>query len=89
MRLTLEKKMSKPSFKTSYGESLKSSETFCGCCGTFYKNPRKKPEVLENPYGISVYPGKQGVEVDTASNSVKHVDTPAGWVTVMVAKSWV
>lgn len=80
--------MSKARIKQVNGKGLLARSTFCGCCGSMYLNPRKKPEVLENPWGISVYPGKQGVELDDPKRSVNHVETPVGWVTVLTEKSW-
>jgi len=80
--------MTKATLKYQTGTNIPSQSNFCGCCGTKYINPKKPRETLENPKGICVYSGKHGEEIDTPLNSVKHVNTPEGWVTVVVDKKW-
>ena len=60
--------------------TLDNGESFSGCCGSrYYVNPRR----VTNNRGIALYPGKKFKEGVCRVNTIKHVSTPNGDITIV------
>ena len=61
--------------------SLANGDTFSGCCGSrYYANPSR----VSNIKGIALYPGKKFKEGVSRVNTIKHVSTPNGDITIVI-----
>jgi hypothetical protein len=73
-----------PKYKPTL-RKLVSGNSFCGCCGTNFKTNQKR--ALTNR-GVSLYPFKIGEEGTHKVNTVKHVETPDGIITIVTREKW-
>lgn len=70
---------------TVYSAPIYNLEPFSGCCGSrFYENSKR----LYNSKGIAMYGGKKFTEGEYKLNTVKHVSTPDGDITLIMRTKW-
>lgn len=68
-----------------YGTPARKGDTFSSCCGTNY---RENEKLILNPKGIALYPFKVGKEGKNRVNTVAHVETPDGVITIVTREKW-
>lgn len=66
-------------------DDVQNGDTFAACCGSRYY---EKPTRLCNAKGIALYPNKKFREGEHQFNTVKHVDTPDGVITIVTRTVW-
>jgi len=83
--MTTEKMIKVPIKDTSYqwyGDNvqLKVGDKFSACCGSAYREGRFR---ISNTKGISLYPFKIGKVGVKGNNTIAHVETPGGVITIV------
>jgi hypothetical protein len=69
----------------TYIAKLCNLEQFSACCGSRYYEKSGKPC---NGLGIALYEGKKFKEGEHLVNTIKHVSTPDGDITLIMRTTW-
>lgn len=67
-------------------DMLSPDETICDCCGSNYLG--ESPKEMENKWGIAVALGKVGEEFSNQYQTIKHVKTKNGTITISTRNMW-